>query len=114
MFFIFKRRRNKSSSFRKSDRRRNKRKKEIYEISEEILKDKAIKSIGNTFEVIVDEKLENVYLGRTKKDAPEVDCCVFFTAKKPLEIGEIVEVEIKGIEKNSNLFGILKQDGALV
>ena len=89
------------------EKTKKKRRKKIYITSEKILKQKAMKETKKTVEVIVDEKTDDLYVGRTKKDLPEVDCCVFFSSKKHIEIGEILEVEIKGIDKNLNLFGTL-------
>ena len=52
-------------------------------------------------EVIVDECIEldaggiNVYSGRTRYDAPEIDCAVTFTTNKTeLYPGDIVKVRI--------------------
>ena len=86
---------------------KEKRRKKIYQTSEKILKQKSIEQIGKVVEVIVDKKTKDLYIARTKKDLPEVDCCVFFSSKEKIEIGEIIKVKITGIEKNLNLFGIL-------
>ena len=53
------------------------------------------KKIGKTFDVIIDETLEeNLYVGRTKYDAPDIDCEVTFTSNKKHQIGDIVKVKI--------------------
>ena len=53
------------------------------------------KKIGRTYEVIVDEMIdENVYSGRTRYDSPEIDCNVAFTSSRELEPGDIVNVRI--------------------
>lgn len=94
------------------DNIKEKRKRDIYKISEKILKQKALSEVDSVTEVIIDQKINtymniNMYKGRTKKDAPDVDCCVFFSSEKELKVGNIVNIYIKGIDKNSNLFGIL-------
>lgn len=94
------------------EKTKEKRRKSIYKASEKILKEKALVDVGNTVEVIVDQEIDKyidvtMYVGRTKKDAPKVDCVVFFSTEKKLKIGDIVDVYIKGIDKNSNLFGVL-------
>lgn len=94
------------------EKTKEKRRKAIYKASEKILKEKALVDVGNTVEVIVDQEIDRyidvtMYVGRTKKDAPKVDCVVFFSTEKKLKIGDIVDVYIKGIDKNSNLFGVL-------
>lgn len=52
--------------------------------------------IGKTLEVLVEgfDKLAECWFGRTKFDAPEVDCKVFFTAAKKPNEGDIVMVKI--------------------
>ena len=91
---------------------KEKRRKAIYKISEKILKQKALADVEKTIEVIVDQEVDTyidvtVYMSRTKRDAPKVDCVVFFSTEKKLKIGDIVNVYIKGIDRNSNLFGVL-------
>ena len=91
---------------------KEKRRKAIYKISEKILKQKALANVEKTIEVIVDQEVDTyidvtIYMSRTKKDAPKVDCVVFFSTEKKLKIGDIVNVYIKGIDRNSNLFGVL-------
>ncbi len=91
---------------------KEKRRKAIYKISEKILKQKALADVEKTIEVIVDQEVDTyidvtIYMSRTKKDAPKVDCVVFFSTEKKLKIGDIVNVYIKGIDRNSNLFGVL-------
>jgi ribosomal protein S12 methylthiotransferase len=62
-------------------------------ISKEILQ----KQIGERIPVLVEEDKvvqEGVYLGRTRKDAPEVDGVVFLKSKKALKPGSIVRCRI--------------------
>ena len=56
--------------------------------------------IGQTYEVLIDEKIYNsdneevLYVGRTRYDAPEIDCEVTFTGDDKYKAGDIVNVEI--------------------
>ena len=53
------------------------------------------KKIGGTYEVIVDEAVdENVYSGRSRYDSPEIDCNVTFASSRELYPGDIVNVRI--------------------
>lgn len=51
--------------------------------------------IGETLEVLVEEKDEDgTYIGRTAYDAPEIDDTVIFTAERGLKKGDFVSVKI--------------------
>ncbi|MEG0829078.1 MAG: 30S ribosomal protein S12 methylthiotransferase RimO [Anaerovoracaceae bacterium] len=51
--------------------------------------------IGQTMDVIVDEKEEDeTYIGRTRYDAPEIDNTVLFTSENELKPGDLVKVNI--------------------
>lgn len=52
--------------------------------------------IGKCFRVIVDGFLpeENIYIGRTYRDAPDIDGCVFFEAPYEILSGTILTVQI--------------------
>lgn len=53
------------------------------------------KKIGSTYEVIVDEIIDDgVYSGRTRYDSPEIDCNVTFSSSQDLCPGDIVRVRI--------------------
>jgi ribosomal protein S12 methylthiotransferase len=52
------------------------------------------KFIGCKLSVLVEEKSDDGYIGRTEGDAPEVDGEVFINTKKALKIGEFVRVMI--------------------
>lgn len=51
---------------------------------------------GKTVEVLIEgyDDYIRCYFGRSESDAPEIDGKVFFTAKKPLKIGDFVKVNI--------------------
>ena len=53
--------------------------------------------LGKTLDVLIDEKQngeENIYLGRTEFDAPDVDGLVYVNSKKKLNPGDFVSVRI--------------------
>lgn len=52
------------------------------------------KLLGRTIEVLIDEKGNGFYLGRSQYDAPEVDGQVFVNSKKELKPGDFVKVKI--------------------
>lgn len=54
------------------------------------------KEVGKTLQVLVEGKLpeEEVYCGRTRRDAPDIDGMVFMRAEEELYSGDFVEVEI--------------------
>ncbi|MBS4535992.1 30S ribosomal protein S12 methylthiotransferase RimO [Clostridium sp. D2Q-14] len=62
------------------------------QISEKITNEK----VGNIYEVIVEEKIngENLYLGRTYMDSPEIDGCVYISSEYSLEINSFKNVKI--------------------
>ena len=66
-----------------------------------IVQDKHTRLIGKEFEVIVEEydAYTDSYTGRTYMDAPEIDCCVKFTADMPLAVGEFCTVKIFDIDE---------------
>jgi ribosomal protein S12 methylthiotransferase len=52
---------------------------------------------GHELEAIVEGKLpeENIYVGRTYRDAPDVDGCCFIESDRDLVLGEKIKVLIK-------------------
>lgn len=71
---------------------------------------KNIEKLGSTLEVIIDEidggsiasslgsgKLNYTYIGRTRCDAPEVDCEVTITSSKEHKTGDIIPVLIEEV-----------------
>ncbi|MCM1272777.1 MAG: 30S ribosomal protein S12 methylthiotransferase RimO [Clostridium sp.] len=72
------------------------RKNEIMELQQEISLDKNLKLIGQIMKVIVYGYSDDagVYVGRTYKDAPDIDGLVFFDCDRELISGDIVDVEI--------------------
>ena len=60
--------------------------------------------VGRTVPVIVDEKTENGYIGRSSADAPEIDGAVHVTGKD-LKQGDIINVKITRSDEY-DLFGV--------
>lgn len=60
--------------------------------------------IGQIYTVLIDEKVGNYYIGRTYKDAPEIDQNVFIQADTRLNIGEFYPIKIFDYEE-FDLFG---------
>jgi len=52
------------------------------------------KLLGKVVDVLIDEKGEDFYLGRTQYDAPEVDGTIYVDSLKALSVGGFVKVEI--------------------
>lgn len=60
-------------------------------ISEEI----NLQKVGNTYEVLIEEQIEdNVYVGRTQFDAEEIDSIVYVKSHTGLKPGDFVNVKI--------------------
>jgi ribosomal protein S12 methylthiotransferase len=52
------------------------------------------KFLGKAITVLIEEKQDDLYLGRSQFDAPEVDGMVYVRTTKKLKIGEFVKVKI--------------------
>ena len=79
-------------------------------LQEKISLEKNQQKIGQTIEVIVEEKeaLNNRYRGRSRADAPdEVDGKVIFTSDEYLDLGTFVQVEVTDANRY-DLFGVCK------
>jgi len=50
--------------------------------------------LGKTIEVLIDEKQNDYYLGRSIYDAPEVDGCVWVKSRRILKVGSFIKVKI--------------------
>lgn len=71
------------------------RKKEIMEIQKDISLKKNQLLVGSEQKVIIDGKEGKFFIGRSEKDAPEVDGEVLIESKKKMEIGNFYRVKIK-------------------
>ena len=51
--------------------------------------------VGSTIRVIIDDENDDIYMGRTEHDSPEVDCDVFIDKEKwRVPVGDFVKVEV--------------------
>lgn len=50
--------------------------------------------VGNIYKVIIDDKEDGKYIGRSYLDSPEIDSGIIFTSENELEIGSFVNVRI--------------------
>ncbi len=72
------------------------RQNEIMELQQEISYDNCLNMIGKTIKVLIEGELpeDGVYIGRTYRDAPNVDGYCFVSAEYPLMSGDFVTVKI--------------------
>jgi ribosomal protein S12 methylthiotransferase len=77
-------------SAKEKERRRN----TLMEIQKEISLKKNSSYIGENYKVLIDGKEDEFYIGRTYRDAPEVDGEVLIPADRDLRIGEFYNVKI--------------------
>lgn len=71
---------------------------EVMELSEEVISDKNQTLLGQELLAIIEGKVadENSYIGRTYRDAPNVDGYVFIQTEEQLVTGDFVRVRITG------------------
>ncbi len=80
-----------------SDATKKKRMNTLMQLQQGISQEIQQSHIGKTLKVLIDEKQENeenVYLGRSEHDAPDVDGVVFVHSQEPLKAGDFVQVKI--------------------
>jgi len=85
------------------------RQKDIMKLQQSIVFDKTTKLVGNTYQVLIEGKIadeENVYIGRTYMDAPQVDGFIFVRSLRELMSGEMVLAKVTGA-KGYDLIGEL-------
>ncbi len=66
----------------------------LMRLQQQISLEHNLQKVGRVYEVLVEERDGESYLGRTGYDAPEIDNKVMFTSDTPLNIGDFVPVEI--------------------
>lgn len=77
------------------DNIKEERKNEIMAIQSDISGEILSKNLGKTFEVLIEEKIDdNNYVGRTYMDSPEIDGVTYVQSDNELEIGDFVQVKI--------------------
>lgn len=74
------------------------RRDEIMELQQEISYEQAERMIGRTVDVMIEGKLadENAYVGRTYKDAPNVDGYIFVPVEEEYMTGSFVKARVTG------------------
>lgn len=75
---------------------KNKRRDTIMKLQQQIAFEKAEEMIGRKLEVLIEGKLpeDGVFIGRTYKDAPNVDGMIFVNSDRELVTGDVVTVGI--------------------
>jgi ribosomal protein S12 methylthiotransferase len=71
-----------------------------------ISRDRLRQRVGSTMKVLIEEKIENGWVGRSYADAPEIDGEVIIETDQQLTPGEFVQVSITDSD-NYDLFGVL-------
>lgn len=86
---------------------------ELMELQQEIAFDIADDMIGKVLIAMVEGKMteENAYVGRTYKDAPNIDGYIFIQTNKELMSGDFVKVKITGA-KDYDLIGEIEDEFA--
>ena len=95
-------------------RLREKRRNEIMRLQQGIAFEKANEMPGRHLEVMVEGQVsgeENVYVGRTYQDAPDVDGYLFFTSQAERLSGDFVKVRVTGA-KGYDLIGEVEDESA--
>lgn len=71
---------------------------EVMELQEEIIFDKNEEMKGRKLYAFIEGKVadENAYIGRTYRDAPDIDGYIFINTDEELMTGDIVKVEVTG------------------
>ena len=89
------------------------RKEALMELQQEIAFEKAEEMVGKTLNVMVEGKVadENAFVGRTYKDAPDVDGYIFINTGNILMSGDFVDVEVTGAIEYY-LIGVIKGESA--
>lgn len=79
---------------------KEKRRDELMEIQQEVAFDKAERKVGSVVEVMIEGKVadENVFVGRTYMDAPDVDGLIFVYADAELMTGDFCRVRVTGVQ----------------
>lgn len=74
------------------------RRDELMQIQQEIAFEAAENMVGRRVDVLIEGRIpeEGVYIGRTYKDAPDVDGYIFVNAEEEMMSGDLVPVDITG------------------
>ena len=67
----------------------------LMQLQQEISEDKLEEKIGRTLDVLIDDVNEEIFIGRSYADAPEIDGVVQVYSNRALQVGDIVSVVIE-------------------
>ena len=93
---------------------KKKRQEELMELQQSIAFDLSSLHVGRTLDVIIDGRItdkEDVYVGRTYMDTPDVDGYIFINSNKELISGDIFKVKVTGA-RNYDLIGEIVKGSA--
>lgn len=82
-----------------SDEVKQRRLSELMAIQQDISAELMAEKVGKKLEVVIDRKEDDLWIGRTEFDSPEVDCEVLIEDAKELQIGEFYTVMITKAEE---------------
>ena len=89
------------------EKEKYRRKDELMSLQMEISYNKNLAKVGKILNVIIDEKSDGIYYGRTEYDSPEVDNRVIIKSEKNLKKGNFYKVKITGCEEYDLIGSIL-------
>ena len=80
---------------------KERRRDELMELQQQISLELSEELIGSLMKVMVEGSLpdEDVYVGRTYRDAPDVDGYIFIKSERPLMTGDFVDVLVTGADE---------------
>ncbi len=72
----------------------------LYKLQQKVMTSRMARNIGRELEVIYEgiDYDKQVFVGRSKSDAPEIDTKVYFTSNIPVDIGSIYKVKIEKLD----------------
>ena len=74
---------------------KDERKENIMKLQKYISEDKMMSKLGNTYDILIEEYSgNNIYIGRSYMDSPEIDGVVYVDSNRLLEIGEYVKIKV--------------------
>ena len=96
------------------EREKKRRRKEIMQLAAGLSKERLKGMVGKTISVMIEGFLpdEEVYVGRSYMDAPEIDGCVFLFSDEKHMSGEVVKALITGADKYDLTGEILENESS--
>ncbi|NLL81599.1 MAG: 30S ribosomal protein S12 methylthiotransferase RimO, partial [Tissierellia bacterium] len=74
---------------------KDERKENIMKLQKYISEDMMMSKLGNTYDILIEEYSgNNIYIGRSYMDSPEIDGVVYVDSNRLLEIGEYVKIKV--------------------